>query len=94
MQGHAAGGADRLVAPVVRQAHLVERMTGFVEHAHQALRKIVLGVARCDTHIPGHTAAERVQTDIQPPGIEIESEGAHQPFPETALFVGGERAFR
>ena len=45
MQRHATRRSNRLITPVVRQPHFVERVAGFVQHAHQALREIVLGIS-------------------------------------------------
>ena len=91
VQRHAAGIANRLTAPDSRQALLVERVAGFVEHGEQRREVVPFVVARGDARIVRLAAAERVVTDVQATALEVEAEGAHQGLAEGGLALGGKR---
>ncbi len=94
MDRHAAGGADRLQAPIRRQVALVERMPGLVQHPHQRLGKIALVIAGRDPHVVGGAAAKRVGADVEPAVREIEADRLHQARRRPALRRDRERALR
>ena len=85
MQHHAARIADRLAPPVARQAGLVERMPGLVQHAHQGAREVGLVVARGDAHVVGRAAGEGMRRDVEPAVGEIEADQADQLLAQLAL---------
>ena len=74
VQRHAARIADRLAAPVARQAGFVEAMAGLVQHAHQGAREIGLVVARGDAHVVGRAAGEGMRRDVEPAVREVEAD--------------------
>ena len=65
-----------------------------MNHAKQRAEQIVLVVARGDTHILGHAAAERVGADIQPSAIKIKAQYAHRFQPQLALVGNRKRPLR
>ena len=85
VQRHAARIADRLAAPVARQAGLVERVAGLVQHAHQGAREVVLVVARGDAHVVGRAAGEGMRRDVEPAVREVEADQADQLLAQLAL---------
>ena len=87
VQSHRAGVGHRLAQPLARQVLLVTAMAGLVHRAHQAAQEVVLAKARGHAHVLGHAAAEGVGADIQPAGIEIEAQQAHDPVSYTHLDV-------
>ena len=92
MQRHAARIADRLAAPVARQAGFVEAMAGLVQDAHQGAREVVLVVARGDAHVVGRAAGEGMRRDVEPAVREVEAETAAHLLAELALLLDRERA--
>ena len=76
VQHHAARIADRLAAPVARQAGLVERVAGLVQHAHQGAGEVGLVVARGDAHVVGGAAGEGMRRDVEPAVMEVEAQRA------------------
>ena len=74
VQRHAARIADRLAAPVARQAGFVEAMAGLVQHAHQGAREVGFVVARGDAHVVGRAAGEGMRRDVEPAVREVEAE--------------------
>ena len=69
----------------LRQAGLVERVAGLVQHAHQRRDELVLAVAGGDADVGGRAAAERVRALVEPAGIEVEAEPGHQRSAELLL---------
>ena len=86
--------AHRLAEPAARQAGLVERVAGLVQHAHQGRGDLVLAVARGEADVGRRAAAERVRALVEPAGVEVEAEAGHQLAGERFLALGRERAGR
>jgi hypothetical protein len=76
---HAPRLAHRLVPPSLGQAGAVERMARLVQDRHQARGDVYLLVARRETDVVGHAAAERVRALVEPAALEIEPHLRHQP---------------
>ena len=76
MRRHARRLADRLARPGAGQAALVLRVAGLVQHAHQRLGDVVLGVEGGDADIGRRAAAERVQALVQPGMRVVEPDAA------------------
>ncbi len=88
------GGArqrHRLAKPFTRQVLLVARMPGFVDHAKQRAEQLVFVIARGDTYIFRHAAAERVRAHVEAAAIEIETEQFHGIQAEFTLLFKGKR---
>ena len=78
--------------PLPRQAALIERMAGLVDHPHDGGGEIILGIAGGDAHIVGHAAAEGMQAGVEAAMLELETHGAHNPLAEIALLLHREGA--
>jgi hypothetical protein len=91
VQHHAARVADRLAAPVARQAGLVERMPGLVQHAHQGACEVGFVVARGDAYIVGGAAGEGMGRDVEPAVAEVEAQGPGHLDAQHALRLDRER---
>ena len=87
-----ARAADRLAAPGLGQASVVERMAGLVQDRHQARGGIALVVAGGHADVVGHAAAERMRALVQPAVVEIEAERCHQALTQRLLAGGREMA--
>jgi hypothetical protein len=85
---------DGLTRPGTRQVLLIAGMTGFVNHAKQRAQQFVFVIARGDTHIFWHAAAERVRANVQTTGVKIEAEHFHGFQTQLPLIGGREGALR
>jgi hypothetical protein len=91
---HAARLADRLQAPVARQAALVHRVAGLVQHAHEGDGEVVLVIAGGDAHVVGHATAEGVQGYVEAAVLEVEADGGHEAAGQSLLPFARERPFQ
>ncbi len=66
MDAHAARLPHRLIAPGRRQAALIERMAGLMQHAHQRRGEVALVITRRDAHIVRRSAAEGMEAGVEP----------------------------
>ena len=87
---HAAGLAHRLSAPRLRQALLIERVAGLVEHGEHGLQEVRLVVSGGDAGVVRLAAAERMVADAEQPAIEVEADLGHQRFSERLLAFDAE----
>jgi hypothetical protein len=62
-------------------------MAGLVQHPHHGLHEVRLVIARGDSHVVGHAAAERMQRDVQAAMVEVEADRPHQA-PRQGLLPG------
>src|SRR4029453_2274714 len=79
MQNHAARPAYRLETPFRRQLPLIERMTGFVDHAHQGVRGFVFAIACSYPYIACPADAEGMWAFIEPAMFELKAKLLHDP---------------
>ena len=75
MHRHAARLAERPMRPFAGQVLLVERVAGFVQHAHQRGEEFAGAIARGDAHVGRHAAAEGMVRDREAAMGEVEADG-------------------
>src|SRR3977135_1286612 len=77
LESHAPVAAYGLVAPLLRQAEVVHRMSGLVQRPEQAGEDVV-GIEACgDADIARHAFGERVLALIQSPPLEGKTDALH-----------------
>jgi hypothetical protein len=90
VHAHPACEPDRLMAPLPRAALLIERVSGLMKHAHERAHEVCLAVAGCDPNVAGRSTTEWMQAYIEPPLVEIKSNGLHQLLADASLIVDRE----
>ncbi len=89
---HATGVADRLLAPLLRPALLIEGVPRLVQHPHQSAGKVGFVVACRDPDIVRGAAAERMQAHVETAAIKVEAQRPHHRFAELTLRGHGKGA--
>ena len=88
LERHTAIAPYRLVAPCLRQAEVVHRVSGFVHRAQQPRKRIGAVEARGDADVARHALGEWVLALVDAAAIEWKSDRPHHLDHQRALLAG------